>query len=170
MSSNLKLLLGSSVVTITQSQFLRNKAEQDCAGLAAANSSLVLTATVFFENVSAGDGAALCLEGIADGSSVTYNTIVSNRSEKILSPNIIYVRSGRFPTFSQNNISNNIGYDLFNESPELIRASHNWWGTIHEAEIRRRIYDRAQDDTKGGILISPILQGAVTLPSVPPSP
>lgn len=161
------LFVTDSELTVTHSRFLRNKAEHDCGAMAVVNSTLTLTGNILSENVSAGDGAALCLEGMAEGSLLSYNTIASNRSEKVALPNIIYLRSGPWPAFVQNNISDNNGYDLVNDSPLMIQAGNNWWGTTDEGAIRARIYNRSLDGRKGDVLISPPLTAPVTVPSDP---
>lgn len=152
---------------MTQSQFLGNKAEQDCAAVAVVDSILKLTGNIFSENVAAGDGAGLCLERIAEGSSITYNTVTGNRSQKAHSPSIIYLRAGRLPVFVQNNISDNIGYDLVNNGPLPIQASHNWWGTTDEGAIRARIFNRPHGGSTGEVLISPPLTAPVKVPDDP---
>jgi hypothetical protein len=117
----------------------------------------VVRSTSFTENLAVGDGAVLCLEQLAKGSSITGSTIALNTSEKLTAPSIIYLRAGLFPAFVDNNIYGNIGYDLFNGTAEPIQASQNWWGTADEEAIRVRILDRSQDATKGEVVIRPVL-------------
>jgi hypothetical protein len=144
-------------MTIADSTFLGNQATSDCAALSAVRSLLVVRSTSFTENLAVGDGAVLCLEQLAEGSSITDSTITGNTSEKLTAPSIIYLRAGLFPAFVRNNISGNIGYDLFNGTAEPIHASPNWWGTADEEAIRVRILDRSQDATKGEVVIRPVL-------------
>jgi len=146
-----------SSMTITDSTFLGNQATSDCAALSAVRSLLVVRSTSFTENVAVGDGAVLCLEQLTEGSSITESAITRNTSEKLTAPSIIYLRAGLFPAFVRNNISGNIGYDLFNGTAEPIQAGQNWWGTADEEAIRVRILDRSQDATKGEVVIRPVL-------------
>jgi len=152
------IFVTDSRLAITDSTFVRNRATTDCAALSAEGSALILTGTNFIENVSAGDGAALCLDNIQPGSAITGSTIVLNRSEKRLRPNVIYIRSGQSPVFRQNNILQNTGYDLLNDTAHSIQAAENWWGTLNDAEVQARIYDRTQDANKGEVLFHPLVQ------------
>lgn len=156
----------ASRLTVTHTTFTNNLSHVDCGALAAADSTLVLTGNVFIENGATGDGAALCLDGMVDGSSVTLNTIARNRSQPSGASGVISLQSGRFPPFSHNNIADNTGYDLANHTARAIEAAHNWWGSQDEGAIRARIYDRTRDGTKGEVLISPVLDQ----PATPPGP
>jgi len=150
-----------STMTISDSTFLGNQATSDCAALSAVRSLLVVRSTTFTENLAVGNGAVLCLEQLAKGSSITGSSIALNTSEKLTAPSIIYLQAGLFPAFDGNNIYGNIGYALLNGTSEPIQARQNWWGTADEEAIRGRILDRSQDATKGEVVISPVLSAPI---------
>ena len=54
-----------------------------------------------------------------------------------------------------NDIHDNGGYELYNDTANDIIAMPVWWGTLVQAEIEAHIYDREDNPAKGRVLFIP---------------
>ena len=154
-----------STLAIAGSIFTDNKAVTECGALAVRSSVLTLNTSVFFDNTSVYNGAALCIEDGKKGSSITQNTFTRNVSDKYLTANTIYLESGEFPTFTNNNMYGNTGFDIVNDTPNAIHTPNNWWGTTDEFAIEEKVLGDAGELTKGEITFTPFLQHKVVIPN-----
>ena len=59
---------------------------------------------------------------------------------------------------NNNEICENLKFDLYNASSSEIDASNNWWGTTDESEIVTKIFDYFQDAKKGIVNFKPFLK------------
>lgn len=57
-----------------------------------------------------------------------------------------------------NNLYNNTGYDLYNNSTADVNARYNYWGTGDSTMIHVKIYDKADNSAKGRVWIGPFAQ------------
>lgn len=153
-----------STLTIAGSLFTDNKAVTECGALAVRSSVLNLSTSVFIDNTAVYNGAALCIEDGKRGSSVTQNTFTRNVSDKYLTPNTIYLESGTFPTFTNNNMYGNKGFDIVNDTPDAIRTANNWWGTTDEFAIEEKVLGHVGELKKGEIYFTPFLEKKVVIP------
>ncbi len=153
-----------STLTIAGTLFTENKAVTECGALALRGSFLNLSTSVFIDNTAHYNGAALCIEDGASGSSVTRNTFTRNVSDKYTTPNTIYLESGPFPTFTNNNMYGNSGFDIVNDTPKAILTSGNWWGTTDEFAIEERVLGHVGELRKGEINFTPFLEKKVVIP------
>lgn len=62
-----------------------------------------------------------------------------------------------------NNLYNNIGYEVYNNTANNINARYNYWGTADSAMIATRIYDKYDNTAKGIVYFGNFAQ----LPSMP---
>lgn len=154
-----------STLTVAGTLFTDNKSVTECGALAVRSSVLNLSTSVFLDNTAVYNGAALCIEDGKGGSSITQNTFTRNVSDKYLTPNTIYLESGAFPTFTDNNIYGNSGFDIVNDTPDAIHTSGNWWGTTDEFAIEDRVLGHVGELTKGEITFTPFLQHKVVIPN-----
>ena len=127
--------------------------------------------------------------GIAIGSNIEasttieYNLIMNNtnginigsqttiRKNTIFNNTIgIYYESTNQSVISDNNIQNNIQYNLklSSTSPATVDATYNWWGTTDIPTINQTIYDSKNNTNLGTVLFLPALaQPNPEAPTVP---
>ena len=97
------------------------------------------------------DGAGiLLLSGYNYGMDISGNTISKNKYG-------IDIHGNPFSTINQNNIFDNIDYNIFNNEPEDIAAVNNWWGTNSTQVIDQSIYDLLDDFNIGKVNYVPFL-------------
>lgn len=65
-----------------------------------------------------------------------------------------------------NTLRGNGGYDLYNDSPNAIRAQNNTWSSSDLSVIAQRVYDHADNPAKGTVIYAPP-QAAPAQASVP---
>ncbi len=58
-----------------------------------------------------------------------------------------------------NRFSGNVGYDVYNATPNTIMAQGNWWPSTDEAAIGARVYDEADDSRRGPVRFMPCAGG-----------
>jgi parallel beta-helix repeat protein len=92
----------------------------------------------------------------AEGASawIINNRIANNQGDGI------YISDGCFATIggniqNANDIFDNTGYTVRNDSTNTIDATYNYWGTTVEAEIRNAIWDYYDDLNKGVVNYKP---------------
>ena len=153
-----------STLTIAGTLFTENKAVTECGALAVRGSVLNLSTSVFVDNTAVYNGAALCIENGKGGSSITRNTFTRNVSDKYLTANTIYLESGVFPTFTNNNMYGNSGFDIVNDTAAAIRTTDNWWGTTDEFAIEEKVLGHVGELKKGEIHFTPFLKKQIVLP------
>jgi PKD repeat protein len=103
------------------------------------------------------NSAALVYFGADLGSAISANTFVGNVNQSA-PPGLRSVSIQGHPTFNDNNIYNNIGYALYNQSPQgsaNLNAENNWWGTSSNSAIQALIYDWFDDSALGIVDYSP---------------
>jgi hypothetical protein len=66
----------------------------------------------------------------------------------------------------RNTLSGNGGYDLYNDTPNALRAQRNQWGSTDEVAVRARIFDYSDLPTRGAVLFAPLWQMAPNSPPV----
>ncbi|MGE5531438.1 MAG: right-handed parallel beta-helix repeat-containing protein, partial [Bacteroidota bacterium] len=66
----------------------------------------------------------------------------------------------------RNTLSGNGSYDLYNDTPNALRAQRNQWGSTEELAIRARIFDQSDLPTRGAVLFTPLWQVAPNSPPV----
>lgn len=91
-----------------------------------------------------------------------YGVMISDGAAPVLGN----LANGRTDDDGYNELWGNLGpYDLYNQSPSLIRAENNWWGTSQEASIRARIFDQDDSAPSGPVDFIPYRSGP---PNTPP--
>ena len=103
----------------------------------------------------------LILSAISYGVDIGNNTIYRNEYG-------ISIRGSPYTVITQNNILENDDYDVFNDLPDDINASNNWWGSTNTSTIDQSIYDLYDDFNLGEVTYLPFLnQSNTNAPAIP---
>jgi parallel beta-helix repeat protein len=137
-----------AVVTIENNVVAGNSAHWGGGGYVSdAYTGTTMSFNSILDNQASGNGGGIYAIG-ADGASVINNTILSNRAGVLQGG--VYISS--HPDFNDNNIYDNVGYDLHNGNitPTVdLNAQDNWWGTTEADQIDDHILDDDEDPDLG---------------------
>ena len=178
------LMWSNCIIVINQCSIIKNGGDGISGPIGGYGDNCYITASTIAEN----SGNGLCLRewswcvwhisgctiaynfgaGIyrEDGSAaypiyVTNSTIKGNRNSGILGQPGGYVR--------YSNLYDNDPYDLKNTEPTDVVAYYNWWGTVNETLIEKRIYDYYDDYNVGRVGFKPFLTSPATVADyIPP--
>jgi len=160
-NNNRGLSLSGGSLSVKGSFFSGNTAR----ALEAVDSKIKIYGATFSKN---GTGLALAgTEGTIEASTIIenreYGLQLTNSRMKI-SGNRIFMNTGIGVMADNgnsaawgNNISLNGLYDFYNAGSDEFRAIGNWWGASPGSGQRRRIFDKAVDQSRGSVLTLPEL-------------
>ena len=130
--------------------------------------------TDILDNVIDGSaGRALHIESTDFSSPTSYvkvacNTVLHTQSDGIYihaddqAPNPDF-GGGGLSSVGRNTVFGSVGYDFYNDDPDLVDARFNWWGTTDDATIDSHIWDNDEDHDKGAVDYSSYLSAAPTV-------
>jgi len=108
----------------------------------------------------------LGVQNTLEGMKLSQNTIQNNQvGIEIVDPT--YGTVTPTVTINQNNILENITYNLNNSQATNFNFSENWWGSTVISTIMSDIYDKEENPALGTISVSPMLSALVDI--TPPS-
>lgn len=109
------------------------------------------------------------------GFAITYNRIDSNKigianlynavtvehnSIKGNETGVVVTNTGAASLLRYNCIEQNTKYDCYNQTPDMIYVSNNYWGYTDSTQIMPKIFDYYTDFSKGKVVLSPVLPNA----------
>ncbi len=150
--------------------------------------SVTVSRNIIANNVSGGPGGGIV---VYTSAAITNNTFVGNsasqgsgiktgRGAPVIQNNTFSSHSGQStvavadtPAIEQNNFVNNAtAFDVYNTNSSgspAIDATSNWWGTVSAATVQARVFDNADDNSRGVVNVSPLLNTFnVSAPISPP--
>ncbi|MEW5896262.1 MAG: right-handed parallel beta-helix repeat-containing protein [Nanoarchaeota archaeon] len=104
---------------------------------------------VFVGNELKTSGIGFFIDSLSSNNSIRYNEVHDN----IFGFDV----KSQDAIIEFNSISDNLGYNFYNDQPANIVAPNNYWGTTNPAEIAAGIYDFYDDNSLGVVNFCPFL-------------